>query len=564
MNEFEKYLSAKMNEFEKYFTDIYDGKITACHKMRKQAENLLKAYERPDKYHFDYDIANKHIRFIEKFCCFPTGEKMGQPFEMELFQKARLQALFGFVDDNNIRQYNECLIIEGRKNGKTSECAAVEIDMLLNDNENSPQIYNLATKLDQAKLGFTACHKMIQKSPLLNKHIKKRAADLYFWNNMGYIKALASETSSLDGLDVHCAVIDELAAIKDRDLYDLIKQAMGARRQPILFTITTNGFVRNGIFDAQYDYAAKVIDNPEQDEHYLPFIYELDSPDEWDKEECWIKANPGLGTIKSYDYLRQMVSKAKMDLSFKPTVFVKDFNLKENPSSRWLTYEDAHNEAMTPEFYDFRYCIGGFDAADSIDLNAAKAICMKPGDNHLYIKSMYWIPSFVIEEQNAKGNRNGRDWVPYDLWISQGYMRTCEGRKVDKRVILDWFIELRDKEDIYPLYIGYDGWHISDELLSAFKQEFGERTMVKVIQGTKTLSEPMKNLKVELQEKNIVYDNNPIDEWCLLNTDIKTDINCNIQPCKTDNRTQRIDGTAALLDAYVVYCDNKNEFLQVI
>ena len=564
MNEFEKYLNDKMNEFEKYFTDIYDGKITACHKMRKQAENLLKAYACPDKYHFDYDIANKHIRFIEKFCCFPTGEKMGKPFEMELFQKARLQALFGFVDDNNIRQYNECLIIEGRKNGKTSECAAVEIDMLLNDNENSPQIYNLATKLDQAKLGFTACHKMIQKSPLLNKHIKKRAADLYFWNNLGYIKALASETSSLDGLDVHCAVIDELAAIKDRDLYDLIKQAMGARRQPILFTITTNGFVRNGIFDAQYDYAAKVIDNPEQDEHYLPFIYELDSSDEWDKEDCWIKANPGLGTIKSYDYLRQMVSKAKMDPSFKPTVFVKDFNLKENPSSRWLTYEDAHNEEMTPEFYSFRYCIGGFDAADSIDLNAAKAICMKQGDNHLYIKSMYWIPSFVIEEQNAKGNRNGRDWVPYDLWISQGYMRTCEGRKVDKRVILDWFIELRDKEDIYPLYIGYDGWHISDELLSAFKQEFGERTMVKVIQGTKTLSEPMKNLKVELQEKNIVYDNNPIDEWCLLNTDIKTDINCNIQPCKTDNRTQRIDGTAALLDAYVVYCDNKNEFLQVI
>lgn len=564
MNEFEKYLNDKMNEFEKYFTDIYDGKITACHKMRKQAENLLKAYACPDKYHFDYDIANKHIRFIEKFCCFPTGEKMGQPFEMELFQKARLQALFGFVDDNDIRQYNECLIIEGRKNGKTSECAAVEIDMLLNDNENSPQIYNLATKLDQAKLGFTACHKMIQKSPLLNKHIKKRAADLYFWNNLGYIKALASETSSLDGLDVHCAVIDELAAIKDRDLYDLIKQAMGARRQPVLFTITTNGFVRNGIFDAQYDYASKVIDAPEQDEHYLPFIYELDSPDEWDKEECWIKANPGLGTIKSYDYLRQMVSKAKMDPSFKPTVFVKDFNLKENPSSRWLTYEDAHNEEMTPEFYSFRYCIGGFDAADSIDLNAAKAICMKQGDPHLYIKSMYWIPSFVIEEQNAKGNRNGRDWVPYDLWISQGYMRTCEGRKVDKRVILDWFVELRDKEDIYPLYIGYDGWHISDELLSAFKQEFGERTMVKVIQGTKTLSEPMKNLKVELQEKNIVYDNNPIDEWCLLNTDIKTDINCNIQPCKTDTRTQRIDGTAALLDAYVVYCDNKNEFLQVI
>lgn len=553
-----------MTELELYFSSVYDGRINACDKLKKQAQRLLTALACPEQYHFDYDIANKHIRFIETFCCFPTGDKMGQPFKMELFQKARLQALFGFVDDNDVRQYNECLIIEGRKNGKTSECAGVEIDMLLNDGEGSPQVYNLATKLDQAKLGFTAAHKMIQRSPLLNKHIRKRAADLYFPNNMGYIKALASETSSLDGLDVHCAIIDELAAIKDRDLYDLIKQAMGARRQPILFTITTNGFVRNGIFDKQYEYASKVIDGAHRDDHYLPFIYELDSPDEWDDEACWIKANPGIGTIKSYDYLRQMVAKAKADLSFKPTVITKDFNLKENPASRWLTYEEAHNEAMTPDSYQFRYCIGGFDAADSIDLNAAKAICMIPDDPHLYVRSMYWIPQFVIDEQERKGTRNARDWVPYDLWIAQGYMRAVPGRKVDKRVIFDWFCELRDKYDIYPLYIGYDGWHVSDELLSAFQQEFGRNTMVKVIQGPFTLSEPMKNLKVELQTNNIVYDNNPIDEWCLLNTDVKSDINCNIQPCKSDKRTQRIDGTAALLDAYVVYCDKKDEFLQSI
>ena len=553
-----------MTEFEQYFTAIYDGNITACQKMQKQAEWLLNAFAKPSKYHFDYEIANKHIRFIEKFCCFPSGEKMGKPFQMELFQKARLQALFGFVDDNDTRQYNECLIIEGRKNGKSSECAAVEIDMLLNDGGGSPQIYNLATKLDQAKLCFNACHKMIQRSPLLSKHIKKRAADLYFKNNMGYIKAISSETSSMDGLDVHCAIIDELAAVRDRDLYDLIKQAMGARRQPILFTITTNGFVRKSIFDSQYDYAAGVINGTNPDEHYLPFIYELDSPEEWDKENCWIKANPGLGTIKSYDYLRQMVAKAKHDPTFKPTVIVKDFNLKENPSSRWLTYEEAHNEEMIPDFYNFRYCIGGFDAADSIDLNAAKAICMMPGDPHLYVKSMYWIPQFVIDEQERKGDRGGRDWVPYSLWIAQGYMRAVEGRKVDKRVIFDWFCELRDKYDIYPLYIGYDRWHVSDELLSAFEQEFGKNAMRIVHQGTYTLSEPMKNLKVELQTKNIIYDNNPIDEWCLLNTDFKSDINCNIQPCKSDQRTQRIDGTAALLDAYVVFCDKKDEFLQVI
>lgn len=553
-----------VTEFEEYFTKIYDGSIVACEKMKKQAERLLNALHKPEKYHFDYSIANKHIRFIENFCCYPSGKKMGQPFKMELFQKARLQALFGFVDDYDLRQYNECLIIEGRKNGKTSETAAVEIDMLCNDGEGSPQIYNLATKREQATLGFTACYKMIRQSPHLRKHIRKRAADLYFDYNMGFIKALASETGSLDGLDVHCGVIDELAAIKKRDLYDLIKQAMGARSQPILFTITTNGFVRENIFDAQYEYAAKIINGIEQDEHYLPFIYELDSPDEWDKEDCWIKANPGLGTVKSFDYLRQMVNKAKGDPTFKPTVMVKDFNLKENPQNRWLRYEEAHNEELIPD-YPFRYFIGGMDAADCVDLNAAKAICKRPGDDKIYVRQMYWIPQSVLDEQDKKGDRDGRDDVPYKIWISKGLMRVCPGNKVDKRVFLDWFCELRDKEDIYPLYIGYDPWHLTDDtLMKAFEQEFGRNVMIPVRQGGYTLSEPMKALKADLQANRIVYNNNPIDLWCLLNTDYKIDINNNIQPCKSDARTQRIDGTAALLDAYTVYLKKKEEYESMI
>ena len=552
-----------MTDFETYFTAIYDGKIIACKKMIRQSENMLNALVQPTKYHFDIDIANKHIGFIEKFCCYPTGEKMGKPFQMELFQKARLQALFGFVDDNNKRQYNECLIIEGRKNGKTSETGAVELDMLCNDGEGSPQIYNLATQREQATLGFNACYKMVQKSPFLRKHIRKRASDLYFAYNFGFIKALASETGNLDGLDVHCGVIDELAAIKNRDLYDLIKQAMGSRSQPVLFTITTNGFVRNGIFDAQYEYAAKVINGDVKDEHYLPFIYELDSPDEWSKEECWIKANPGLGTIKSYDYLRQMVNKAKHDPTFKPTVLVKDFNLKQNPVNRWLTYEEAYNPEKIPQ-YRYRYFIGGMDAADSVDLNAAKAIFQKPDDDRIYVKSMYWIPQSVIDEQDEKGSRDGRDHVPYKLWIEQGLMRAYQGKKVDKRVFLDWFCELRDNEDIYPMYIGYDPWHISDDLLRAFENEFGKTTMISVRQGVITLSGPMKDLKADLQDNKIVYDDNPIDLWCLLNTDVKTDTNGNIQPCKSDKRTQRIDGTAALLDAYVVWCDKKEQYQTLI
>lgn len=389
--------------------------------------------------------------------------------------------MFGFVDDNNLRKYNECLIIEGRKNGKTTECAAVELDMLMNDGEGAPEIYNIATKYEQAMKGFTAANNMRRQSADIRRHVKKRASVLYCGYNMGTIKAMASNVKSLDSLDAHAVIIDELAAITNRDIYDLMKQSMGAREQPLLFCITTNGFVRNGIFDAQYEYADKVLHGEIENKRFLPFIYELDDVKEIWKEENWIKANPGLGTIKKKEYLEEMVQKAKDDASFKPTVVVKDFNIPQTSETAWLRYEDLNNE----EKFDIRfdYAIGGFDAADSVDLNAAKAICMRPGDPNIYVRSMYWIPEAVLEEEVAKGDRRGRDRAPYSLWVQQGLMRTCPGKKCDKRIFLDWFQELREEEDLYFLYIGYDPWHIDDTLLREFKMAFGERSMIPVRQG---------------------------------------------------------------------------------
>ena len=550
-----------MTEFELYFGSIVDGRITACEKMKRIADMLLNQYASPQEFHFDYEIAKKHIDFIEKFCKQPTG-KIGTPLQLQLFQKARLQAIFGFVDDNNLRQYNECLIIEGRKNGKTTETAGIEIDMLVNDGEGSPQIYNIATQREQAMLGFNAAHKMIKQSPLLSKHVKKRASDLYFPLNFGFIKALASNTNSLDGLDVHCATIDELAAIKNRDLYDLVKQAMGARQQPLLFTITTNGFVRGGIFDSQYEYAKNILEGKAENKRFLPFIYELDSVEEWDKEECWEKANPGLGTIKSRDYLRQMVQKAKDDPSFKPTVLVKDFNMKQTAESAWLRFEDLNNEEKF-DIRKFGYCIGGFDAADSVDLNAAVAIFQRPDDENIYVKSMFWIPQSVIDENDKSGSRKERDNVPYRLWIEQGYMRTCEGNRCDKRIFLEWFRELRDEYDIYTSFIGYDPWHVSDDLIREFQAEFGKNAMNPVRQGTITLSDPMKNLAADFKAKRIIYDNNPVLKWCLINTEVKTDINGNIQPVKGLDSRKRIDGVAALLDAYKVLQDKRDQYVNL-
>ena len=549
-----------MTDLERYCTDLLDGRIPACRRMKQVAQRLLEALLSPGEFHFDPEIAQRHITFIQTFCKTPTG-KVGTPLNLQLFQRARMEAVFGFVDDNDLRQYNEVLVIEGRKNGKTTETAAIEWDLLVNDGEGAPQIYNVATKLDQAKLGYQAAVKMRHMSPLLAKHTRKRTADLYFPLNMGFIKAIASNTSSMDGLDVHGAVIDELAAIKNRDIYDLIKQGMGARSQPLLFTITTNGFIRGGIYDAQYQYACDILDGKADNPRFLPFIYELDSPDEWDDPACWEKANPGLGTIKSAAYLAEMVQKAKDDPSFKPTVMVKDFNLPQTTESAWLRWEELNNERICDIRFD--YCIGGFDAADTTDLNAAKAVCMRPDDPNLYVRSMYWIPEAVLKAQEKSGNRRERDNVPYSLWVQQGYMRTCPGNKCEKRIFLEWFKELRDTEDLYVLYIGYDPWHIDDTLLREFRAEFGPESMIPVRQGPFTLSEPMKNLRADFQAHRVIYDNNPVDKWCLANTEAKTDVNGNVQPVKSLDARRRIDGTVALLCAYTVLQDKKDLYINL-
>lgn len=545
-----------MIEFEKYFGSILDGKIIACDKMKRISDILIQRYLAPDEFHFDKELAKHHTDFIEKYCKQPSGN-LGQPLKLELFQKARLQALSGFVDDNNLRQYNECLIIEGRKNGKTTETAAVALDLLMNDKEGAPQIYNLATMLDQAKLGFNAALKMVRQSPALSAHIKKRMNDLYFAYNMGYIKALASNSNSLDGLDTHAAIIDELAAIKDRDIYDLIKQSMGARKQPLLFCITTNGYVRESIFDAQYEYASNVLNGTVKNPRFLPFIYELDNPEEWTDENCWIKANPGLDTIKSRTYLREMVQKAKDDNSFKPTVLVKDFNIPQSGSSTWLPFEWVVNEeTYTMEELAHSYAIGGCDLSSVYDLTCATLIIKKPASDTVYVLQKYFIPERKLTEELGADAKH----IPYKLWQEQGWIEINEGAQVDYSNVTKWFVEMVEKYDIRPLWISYDralaGYWQEEMIAYGFEME-------KCAQGAYTWSQPMKELGCALQEHKVNYNNNPILRWCLANTGVKSlnkDGIESIMPVKIQ-KDRRIDGMVSLLNAWVGYVKHYDEYI---
>lgn len=549
-----------MTDLERYALAVLDGKIVACEKIKREYEKLLDDLHRQSRWHFDEDRATRPIRFIEQFCKQSQG-KIGSNLKLELFQKALLEAAYGFVDDDDLRRYQEVLNIVARKNGKTTLLSAIQLYMLVADKEGAPECYQIATARDQAMKGFVECCNMTKQSKDISRHVRKRQTDLYCDVNMGFIKALASNTNSLDGLNGHCIVIDELAAIKNRDIYDLMKQSMSARRQPMLWCITTNGFVRDSIYDSQYDYATAVLDGTIKDDRFLPIIYELDKREEWTDPAAWIKANPGLGTIKTEEFLEGCVEKAKSDDTFLPTVLVKDFNLKENSDATWLSWSELANDEKLPEDLVLRYGIGGMDAADSIDLNSAKLIGMRPGDPKIYVKQMYWIPQAKLDQMK---DRHHPDDAPYDIWQARGLLRVEPGNKVNKRVFLDWFLEMRDQEDIYPLYIGYDPWHIDDSLLAQFQQEFGKSVMIPVRQGVATLSAPMKDLKADFGAGNIVYDANPIDRWCFANTYVKTDINGNIQPSKGHAEKKRIDGTAALLDAYVVLQDKKEEYMSLI
>lgn len=545
-----------MTILEEYCTDILDNRIVSCEKMKMISQRLLDNLYCPDEFHFDENIANKHINFMERFCKTPSGN-IGEPLVLQKFQKARFQALFGFVDDNNLRQYNECLIIEGRKNGKTTECAAVEIDMLANDKEGAPQIYNVATQREQAYLGFNAAHKMVQQSPMLSSHIRKRQNDLYFPHNYGFIKALASNTNSLDGLDVHCAVIDELAAIKNRDLYDLIKQAMGARKQPLLFCISTNGYVRDSIFDAQYQYANNVLTGVTKNKRFLPFIYELDSPEEWTDERCWIKANPAMGTIKSQDYLRQMVDKGKTDPTFKPTVLVKDFNIPQSGNSTWLPFESIVNETVVDmDYLSHSYAIGGCDLSSTTDLTCASLLIRKPNDEFIYIIQHYFIPQGKIDKLESTESKE----APYKLWAEQGWLTINEGAQVDYSLVTEWFSGMVNNYDIRPLWICYDralsGYWIPEMQNYGFEME-------KTAQGSYTWSQPMKEMGAKFEEHKIIYQNNPVLRWCLSNT-AKKSLNKDgiesIMPVKIQSN-RRIDGTVSLLNAYVGYVKHFDEYI---
>lgn len=570
----DRYVPPERNGYEciPYMEDVMDGKITACDKMKRICAMIRPRIDDGYKcWHYDPAAAIRIVGFKERFCCLPDG-KPGRRMVLEPFQLFSDEVCFGFVDDNGNRQFNERVNIIGRKNSKTTDRSATALYMLMKDGEGAPQCYSAATSKDQASLLYGSLLRIVAQSPQLSKRLRKgiipsRHQDGIIYDaNGGYFTPLSSQTRHLDGLNVHYAVIDEFAAITNRDIYDLLKQATPSRDQPLIDLISTNGFERDNFFDDQYDYISNILTGKVVDDTVFPVIYELDERSEWTDESKWIKANPGLGTIKKVEALRGYVNKAKQDPSFLPTVMTKDFNIPENKASAWLRFDEAVNrETFDIRSMGFRYCIIGYDASDTIDLTCAQALMMRPGDDRIYETSMYWIPEMQLEKHRKSGLRKNRDNVPYDRWIADGLVRTVPGNTIDHRVVFEWMQWLRDELDIYPFAMGYDPWHLQDDSWKDTARQFvGKKRCEEVRFGPQTLSIPMKQIRSDYERHRIVDNDNPVNQWCRMNVGVVTDTNDNIKPVKANGSNGRIDGFAAEIAAYVCLSRHLEDYMSSI
>lgn len=553
-----------------YYSQIRDSKVIVSKKIRriyqKLAEDLSGSTGADGTvYHYSPSRANHILEFAENYCRHSKGKLGGQLVVLELWEKAMLAAMFGFIDDEGRRRYREVVLIVAKKNGKSLISSIVGLYLQVGDGEPGAEVYAVATKKDQAKIIWGEAKRMVNKSPELRKLIKPLVGEMDCAANESVFKPLASDTDTLDGLNVHGALMDEVHQWRDgMALYDIIADGTTAREQPMTLITTTAGVVREDIYDNKYEYAAKVIigyddsDAGIVDDHFLPFIYELDAREEWEDERCWPKANPGLGTIKNIRQLRDKVRKAQQSPDLQRNLLCKEFNIRETTGGSWLSFDDINNEtAFDVAELRPRYGVGGADLSSTDDLTAACVIFMLPECSDIYVIPMFWIPADLVERHINE------DKVRYDIWIDKGWVRTCHGNRINPDAVREWFLEIQSKYDIYLNLVGYDSW--SAELwVNEMKRSFGDSTMRPVIQGKKTLSNPMKMLAKDLQTHKIIYNNNGVLKWCMANTCVDEDRNGNIQPIKSRKPTQRIDGLAALLDAYTVLQDNLNDYLSVI
>lgn len=506
------------------------------------------------EWEFNEKKANKAIKFIENFCHHSEGRS--DLLYLELWQKAIVSAIFGIMDKTTgYRQFREVFIIVARKNGKTLFAAAIAAYMTYVDGEYGAKVYFLAPKLDQADLVYDAFYQIVQSDDELDSITKKRRSDIYIKAFNTSVKKIAFNSKKSDGFNPQLVVNDEMEAWPgDQGLkqYEVMTSALGARKQPLIISIATAGYVNDGIFDELFKRATAFLKGNSREKRLLPFIYMIDDIEKWDSIEELKKSNPNLGVSVSAEYYLEQIEIARNSISKKVEFMTKFCNIKQNSAVAWLDYWDVMkcvHEEKPLSLEDFKgcYCVGGIDLSRTTDLTAASIVINRDGINHIFTR--FYMPQKRYEVAINEDN------TPYNIYRDRGFLFISGENQVDYKDVYNWFIELVKVYKIKPLKIGYDRYsanYLVEDLKTA-----GFHTD-DVYQGT-NLTPILHEFEGNLKDGLFDFGDNSMLAAHFLN--VAVDINLNdsrMKPVKIEKR-MRIDGAMSVFDALTMVSKYHNE-----
>lgn len=513
---------------------------------------------RDRRFYYDNSDSEFRIEFIETFCKHSKSPFNGMPFILELWQKAVIEAFYSFKKvGTGFRRFKKLILLVSRKNGKSALCAALSFAEFMIGQAGSDLICS-SNDDAQANLIFDEINNMREMFDSNNKRTHKNMKGIFNLKNKSTIKKISDKTRNKEGRNIEFAILDESHEMKDNVIAKSLEQSQSIKDEPIFINITTEGFVDDGYLDKELKYAREVLRGEREDDSLLAWLYTMDSEQEvYDDETSWKKANPSLGKIKKYDYLRDQLKKAQAEKAERIFTLSKDFNFKQNSSEAWLMEKDILNE-KTFDIEDFIGCIGlgAADLSETTDLTSSKVMLMKKGSKYKYILQHYFIPESKVAELSDSDKKD------YLAWAKAGYITICEGNEVNYSDVVTWFFSLYKKYNIRIFITGYDRWNAKSFITEM--KDYGFE-LEKITQDPENLSPGMKLCEADLKAKLIIYNNNPIDKWCLKNTCAKINTLGRIMPMKPkDTGNKRIDGAVTLIMLYAVLDRFRREYYAML
>ena len=530
------------NYIYEYQAKITSGEIIVGKWILAIYKILVEGLEKQD-FFFNQKKANKAIKFVENFCHHSKGRN--DLIKLELWQKAILCAMFGIVDDEGVRIFREVFIVIGRKNGKSLFASAVIAYMAYLEPEYGQEIYCLAPKLDQAALVFDGFYQMVQAEEELEELAKKRRSDIYIEESNTVIRPIAFNARKSDGFNPQLVVCDEMAAWSgDGGLkqYEVMKSALGARRQPMILSISTAGYINDSIYDELMKRATRVLKGDSKEKRLLPFLYMIDDIDKWNDIDELRKANPNMNVSVKESFFIDEIAVAEGSLSKKAEFIVKYCNIKQNSSVAWLDYNvvDSADAELTLDDFKNSYAVGGIDLSQTTDLTAASVVIEREGK--LYAFTQFFMPKNRIESLQSY------DGVPYDLFVKKGLITPSGENYVDYKDVFKWFMMLLQEYKIYILKIGYDRYssqYLVDDLKGA-----GFHTD-DVWQG-ENLTPVIREFEGIIKDGDFKIASNSLLKSHFLNVALKKNVETRkFRPIKIEPRAH-IDGFVSVIDAMTV------------